>query len=976
MKILRYLFLILALSVICSCAEKDEFKIDTEHILHYGEHFEFQLTCEIKNVKEPLITCLLKDENGNIFERTAFLHLIDNYAIVNFMQGLAEGKYMLLSIGYLPNDGIWQGESSIGVGRYLEAANGVIKVTGSYSSKYGWGGSGTKDDPWKISSEDNLYNMMGYVNEAGRDIPFLGEYFVQERDLDMKSYSDYTNMEYGWLPIGESAATPFAGSYDGQGYKVSNLWMNRNLQSGVGLFGALYNGKIENVVLHNANIVGDGAVGGIAGAVIGDGTAMGVSVIKNCKLDNCKISGNVGVGGLVGMVDINVRLQLDNCETDENSTISCNDQAVGGILGGAVTKSSVSFVACTNKVSINPKSVNGGGIAGGVDTAIVLSCKNYGNIIAPKDNQAVMAIGGILGGAGTTNIVNSINYGAVEGYKGIGGMIGSSLVTVSDDGSGAIYNNVYIQSSTNKGKIHGNSMVGGLCGEAQIAAYQSSNEGDVEANDDYAGGIFGSSSVAAVHCCANFGGVVADSNVGGIGGKVQEGTFALNTNFGYVDGYVNNAGGIFGKVGNQAVINYCGNYGTIWLKDEGNIGGIAGEIGDPREWSGWDIAEVIIGAAEMVTGFFGGTMFCYFATSGATAAMHAVHITHTVADIALTLANTVTIGYASNLLNFPEEEDYVGQARIMAQKLEEECKANFTALETQVNSAISSSKFSASSLKLSSKPMDVLKVNRTEQVNFYIKDSLNHRFFNDRLNETRSERYHEVEHDKHSKELAHTIAQGVCMGLTIAGMILGAVATGGFSVVVGAATATVGVVGGLNSVTKAVTNYDANTLVISQCFNYGKVDGAAVSKSGGIVGRMADYSKISNCLNGGYLNTGYSIVEKGGGEVTIEYCLNIDGDEPIGIVGDLSTGFHNIDYNKIYCHVLSWDDWDYESRFYNDYHLDGPDDLLVTANVCKQSSYPGWDFSKKWSFPDSGTEGMYPVPRASMMTYASESEGH
>ena len=391
-------------------------------------------------------------------------------------------------------------------------------------------------------------------------------------------------------------------------------------------------------------------------------------------------------------------------------------------------------------------------------------------------------------------------------------------------------------------------------------------------------------------------------------------------------------------------------------------------------WNGWDIAEVIIGAAEMVTAFFGGTMFCHVALNGANVAKHVVHITHTVADIALTLVNTVTLGYSANLLNFPEEGDYVGEARIMAQELENECKTNFEDLESKVGNAISASKFSAANLKLSTKPMDILKNNRKEQINFYIKDTINHKLFNDRLNETRNERYHEVEHDKHSKEMAHTITQGVCMGLTLAGMILGAAATGGFSVVVGAATATVGIVGGINSVTKAATNYDANTLVISQCFNYGKVDGAAVSNSGGIVGRMADYSKISNCLNGGYLNTGYSIVEEGGGEVTIEYCLNIDGDEPIGIVGDLSMGFHNIFYNKIYCNKLTWDDWDDKSRFYNDYHLDGPDDLLVTSTVCKKSSYPKWDFSKNWYFPDSGTEGMYPVPNVSMMTY--ESGGH
>lgn len=976
-KYLKALLIILSLFFIISCDKNKEFDPTVDKIMYPGENFEFKLTNEVKDINEPKVFCVMKDALGNIFEREAMFNRVEDIGHIIFMHGVADGKFLLLSIDFIQNDDKWQGRKSIGVGRYLEAKGGKIEVVGAYSSEYGWGGNGTKEQPYLISTEADLYNLMGFVNSEGREIPFVGKYFLQCKPLDMGFYSNYVNDEYGWLPIGESAATPFAGCYDGGGYKVSNLRINRNLQSGVGLFGVLYNGIVQNVVLNKASIVGDGAVGGVVGAVIGDGENLGVSLIRHCSVDSSTVMGNVGVGGIVGMVDKLVRVEIDTCTTYNSSTILCTQQAVGGIMGGAVTNSAIAFDGCINWANISSSSVNAGGIAGGVDTVMVLSCNNYGNITASNTVSSVMGIGGILGGAGVCNVFSSHNYGKVQGYKGVGGIIGSSLVAnTGDDGSGAVYNNVFIQSSHNEGTITGNQMVGGLCGEAQIAIMQSYNKGDVTAKGDYVGGLFGSTSVAAIHCSNNFGNVEGCNNVGGIGGKVQEGTFALNTNFGNVMAKENWAGGIFGKTGNQSVINYCGNYGTISLDDgngKGNIGGIAGEIGDPREWSGWDIAEVVIGSAEVLVGAVGGTAFCIAALKGAEGAQHAIHIAHTVADAVLTCANSVTLGYGANLLNFGITDDYLGMAKIRADKLTQECIESASEMEQLVNSAISSTTFSASALKLSTEPLKALKDNRTSQIDFYTRDSINHNLVNRRLNEVRNERYHEVEEDKHTEEMIHSIVQGVCMGLTIAGMLVGSVATGGFSVAAVIGTAAVGIVGGVNSITKGAMNYETNTLVISQSFNYGDIKTSQKDCAGGIVGRMADYSKISDCLNAGTITNGYAIAGGGGGKLTIERCLNLYGNEPLPMHGDINTG-GEINHNKLYCNSLSEDEWKSESKHHSKYCLDEAEDLLIVSTVCKKESYSNWDLEKMWSLNGSGTSGMYPVPKVSEMTY--ESQGH
>ena len=55
-----------------------------------------------------------------------------------------------------------------------------------------------------------------------------------------------------------------------------------------------------------------------------------------------------------------------------------------------------------------------------------------------------------------------------------------------------------------------------------------------------------------------------------------------------------------GLGGNNTIIHYCGNHGKVINKTGKHIGGIVGEVGDPRKWTGWNIAECIIGAAEIV----------------------------------------------------------------------------------------------------------------------------------------------------------------------------------------------------------------------------------------------------------------------------------------------------------------------------------------------------------------------------------------
>ena len=91
-------------------------------------------------------------------------------------------------------------------------------------------------------------------------------------DLDFKapeSYASgvvntsYTNGE-GWEPIGNSTDW-FSKEFEGNGYTISNLFINRPSTGYIGLFGHTSTALIKNVGLEEVNVKGSYGVGGLVG---------------------------------------------------------------------------------------------------------------------------------------------------------------------------------------------------------------------------------------------------------------------------------------------------------------------------------------------------------------------------------------------------------------------------------------------------------------------------------------------------------------------------------------------------------------------------------------------------------------------------------------------------------------------------------------------------------------------------------------
>ena len=138
-------------------------------------------------------------------------------------------------------------------------------------------------------------------------------------DGEVDSDDDYWNDGAGWQPIG-SSSNRFDAIFDGNGYTISNLFIDRGLAGYVGLFGFTNSSTvIRNADLRATDIRGDAYVGSLVGAtyrgaVFGSraagevagfdyaGGLVGASFngLISASYSTASVSGDDHVGGLVG----------------------------------------------------------------------------------------------------------------------------------------------------------------------------------------------------------------------------------------------------------------------------------------------------------------------------------------------------------------------------------------------------------------------------------------------------------------------------------------------------------------------------------------------------------------------------------------------------------------------------------------------------------------------------------------------------
>lgn len=259
-------------------------------------------------------------------------------------------------------------------------------------------GSGTASDPYLIYNVTDLQDM-----ESD-----LSAYYELANDIDASATSGW-NAGAGFVPIGQSSPY-FTGNFNGNGYTISDLFINRPTEDDLGLFGVTnYPGVvIQNVVLTGVDITGDDYVGGL----VGFGW---LSAVTDCSVSGT-IEGDDAVGGLVGEF---IGGTASGCYS--SGTLTANDRAIGGLIGYL---SDATVTQCYSTANINGGGYYIGGLVGETDwrySHSVSYCFATGNVNAPSGYEA----GGLLGGSfGSDTVSNCYARGNVTSNADAGGLIG------------------------------------------------------------------------------------------------------------------------------------------------------------------------------------------------------------------------------------------------------------------------------------------------------------------------------------------------------------------------------------------------------------------------------------------------------------------------------------------------------------------------------------------------------------------------
>lgn len=203
------------------------------------------------------------------------------------------------------------------------------------------GGNGTQEDPWLISSSNDLIELADWVNsEKAKTFDmddcgtgyFHGYYFKQISNIDL------TGVDYAPIGYTDTDEIYFSGNYDGNNFIISNITstgkQDSDGQTTVGIFGFIVEAKIENIHVKNADFLAIGNnsyahAGGIVGVAYD-------SSIKNCFVENSTIeskrnpSQNNCAGGIAGYCAGGT---FEKCISNNNII---NSQCYGGGFVGEI----------------------------------------------------------------------------------------------------------------------------------------------------------------------------------------------------------------------------------------------------------------------------------------------------------------------------------------------------------------------------------------------------------------------------------------------------------------------------------------------------------------------------------------------------------------------------------------------------------------------------------------------------------------
>ncbi|MBR1815584.1 MAG: InlB B-repeat-containing protein [Lachnospiraceae bacterium] len=278
-------------------------------------------------------------------------------------------------------------------------------------------GSGTEEDPYQISSAQELANLAYLVGNYSTASEYRSKFYILTKNINLGG----TESEHQWTtPIGTSSDN-FMGTFDGKGYTISGLYCE-GLEL-AGLFGQIYNNTyIKNVEVKGV-VIGTKIAGGLVGDIQGYGSNNNI-YIENC-INNCTVSVSgtgysLSAGGIIGRVICTSPISISNC-TNKGDVTGTGKVACGGICGlNTNGKPDSQIVNCDNEANIKSTEGNSGGICAEIQSGVINNCCNKGSVEG-SNAGGIFAYGN---GNESPKVEKSYNEGEIKGYNA-GGIVGN-----------------------------------------------------------------------------------------------------------------------------------------------------------------------------------------------------------------------------------------------------------------------------------------------------------------------------------------------------------------------------------------------------------------------------------------------------------------------------------------------------------------------------------------------------------------------
>ena len=262
-----------------------------------------------------------------------------------------------------------------------------------FAAKEFAGGSGTEEDPYLISTPNQLAKI---AKDCDNGNDWLDTYFLLTNDIDLNGYS--------WEPIGGTSSfdeITFWGHIDGGGHSLTNMNVTKDGTAGyftagfVSELGA--DGSIRRLTIASGSVTGYNCVGAFA--------AMCSGVIEDCT-NHAAVDATASGGGYAGGIAGYLRQSREGGDANQRITRCVNYGSVsasknnGMVAGGIVASVYANGIVeqCANLGAVNVGNSTAGGIVGIVaSTGVkITDCYNTATILT----GTLLQTGGIVGFAG------------------------------------------------------------------------------------------------------------------------------------------------------------------------------------------------------------------------------------------------------------------------------------------------------------------------------------------------------------------------------------------------------------------------------------------------------------------------------------------------------------------------------------------------------------------------------------------------